>query len=870
VPTVLKRGTVILVLLAAAVAQTALSGGWGLASHRHVRSLLPSGWRITPAGRVITVPNDGPGLTGPWGVAITPDGRKALVTSSGAAVKNETVEMFDLASGRRTSLRMNNGVQGESVFYGVTFSPDGKRAWASGGGQGVVHSYNVSATGRLSPAGDIPAGFFPAGIAYGHTPRGDRLYVANNLGGKSHPNITDEDPPGHTVTVIDPSTGAITRKIDLGRPLDPMDVAFNNEGSKAYVTNWVGRSVSVIDTATQQKVGGILLSPETDPLLADHPTGIAANPVSDELYVANANSDTVSVIDSRTDTLAATIPVGLDPRGPKGSTPVRLTVSPDGRLLFVADAGENAIVVVDTGSKNVLGFIPTAWYPSDVKVTPDGRRLVVVNTYGSGAQPNPCGPFTPLGPIRCPDHKPHYYPGTWYDPPLPEDQYAGTMIKGSVEVIGIPQTRWGLLHALGRWTAQVRANNRVDARHWPEPPWLHGIKHVIYVIKENRTYDEVFGSLPEGNGDPALNLFGNSSAPNHRALASKFVLLDNFYVDAQVSQDGHPWSTQGVATDYTRKVWPFDYAWAYYRAYDSEYVPFRQQFPSEPLASDPTVRRSAAAATAGYIWDDAWNHGVSFRNYGESTNASGVCNPTNEHSSLTHLQARFGEHVDPNYVGWNMQCPDHTTREPEWAREFHQYERNGDLPGLSIVYLPSDHTQGSVPHKATAESYMADNDLALGKLVQTVSHSSYWRSTAIFVLEDDSQDGPDHVDPHRSVALVISPYTQHATVDSTHYDTAAMLATIEGILGLSPMSSFDQRATPMWKAFGSWPIIQPYRAIQPTVIPFGDPGYPRNTKHSPMAAWSARQNFSAPDGPNEDMLGRAIWESIRGKGAHPR
>ena len=232
--------------------------------------------------------------------------------------------------------------------------------------------------------------------------------------------------------------------------------------------------------------------------------------------------------------------------------------------------------------------------------------------------------------IQCPDHRPHYYPGTWYDPPLPEDQYVGTMIKGSVEVIDIPQTRWGLLHALGRWTAQVRSNNRVDARHWPEPPWLHGIKHVIYVIKENRTYDEVFGSLHKGNGDPALNLFGDSSAPNHRALARNFVLLDNFYVDAQVSQDGHPWSTQGVATDYTRKVWPFDYAWAYYRAYDSEYVPFKQQFPSEPLASDPSVRRSAAAATAGYLWDDAFNHGVSFRNSHtfaiRHTDSVSVCN----------------------------------------------------------------------------------------------------------------------------------------------------------------------------------------------------------------------------------------------------
>jgi YVTN family beta-propeller protein len=826
---------------------------------------LPSGWSLTPAGRLITIPRTRVGLPGPWGLALSPGGRSALVTSSGAAVQNETTELFDLATGRRTSLRVYNGNRGASAFYGVTFAPDGRHAWASGGGQGIVHSYSVSPTGQLLPAGDIPAGFFPAGIAFGHTPIGDRLYVANNLGGPVNPSVTYADPPGHTVSVIDPAAGKLTATIDLGAALDPLAVAFNREGTRAYVSNWAGRSVSVIDTTAQQKIADIPLSPQDNPMLADHPTGIAANPRIDELYTANANSDTVSVIDTVTNKVVSTINVALAPGSPKGSTPVGLTVSPDGRTLYVADAGENALAVVDLIHRTVRGFIPTAWYPADVRATPDGRQLVVINTYGFGAGPNPCGPFSSLGPVSCPIHE-RVFPGTYYTPPLSETQYIGSMIKGSVEVIDLPRSDSALTQRLARWTAQVRQNNHVELGMGAAPSWLHAIKHVIYVIKENRSYDQVFGSLGKGNGDPALTLFNDSSAPNHRELARRFVLLDNFYVDAQVSQDGHPWTVQGVATDYVNKTWPFDYAAIYSRSYDSEFVPLEQQFTSEPLASDPSIPRPVATATAGYLWDNAFSHGVSFRDYGEGTPFN---DPTNCHSgkvfsSLTHLQARFGNHVDARYPGWNLDCSDHAVREPEWQREFRQFVRHRNLPGLSIVYFPNDHTQGTTPGTATPASYVADNDLALGRLVQAVSHSPYWRSTAIFVIEDDAQDGPDHVDAHRSVALVISPYTQRAAVDSTHYDTAAMLATMEQLLGLPPMSIYDRRALPMWNAFAASPNMQPYSAIEPSVIPYGDPRHPRNTAHSPMAAWSARQNYSVPDGPNADALNRAIWQSIHG------
>jgi hypothetical protein len=410
------------------------------------------------------------------------------------------------------------------------------------------------------------------------------------------------------------------------------------------------------------------------------------------------------------------------------------------------------------------------------------------------------------------------------------------MIRGSVQIVRLDSGH-AFADQLRRWTARVRSNNQVDKRQPEKPASVSEIKHVIYVIKENRTYDQVFGDLGKGNGDPSLTLFHDDSAPNQRALARRFTLMDNFYVDAEVSQDGHPWSTQATATDYVDKIWPFDYAWAYFRSYDSEFVPIAQQFKSEPLADDPTVPRSAAAATVGYLWDAAYRRGVSFRDYGEGTpwDDPHNCHSGTVFSDLTHLQARFGQHVDPRFPGWNLDCFDHAVREPEWEREFHSYVRNGNLPGLEVVYLPNDHTQGTTKGVATPASYEADNDVAVGRLVDAVSHSHYWRSTAIFVVEDDAQDGPDHVDAHRSTALVISPFTQHRTVDSTHYDTAGMLGTIEDILGLDPMSIFDQRGTRMWPSFASWPNLRPFNVLPTSVIPFGTsfyvPGYGTCTAH---------------------------------------
>ena len=808
-----------------------------------------AGWAVTPIGRQLSVPRSAKGFQGPIGMALSPGGSKVLTLSSGVQRTN-SADLFDLRFHKRTGTVSYDAAKGGAVFYGAAFSPDGLRAYASGGGENVIHVYSVGA--GLKETAQIPAPYFPAGMAYGRTPVGDRLYVANNLGGP--PGTTN--PPGHTVTTIDPATNQVTHVIDLGIAAQPFGVAFERHGRKAYVTNWLGRSVSVINTATESLQGTLALS--GDPLVADHPSAIAANPRRDEMYTANANSDTVSVINTRSDTVVATIDVSLARGALPGATPNGIVASPDGKRLYVALAGENAIAVIGVAKRRVLGFIPTGWYPTDVRIAPNGKRLIVLSVNAAGNHPTLCaGPYA-TGDCTTGDLA--YIAKSI----RPSD-------KGAVAVLKLPTTK----RALTLLTRQVKRNNRVNARVRRKPAWLRAIKHVIYVIKENRTYDQIYGDLGKGNGDPSLTLFKDDTAPNHRELARRFTLFDNFYADADVSADGHSWMTAAGVSDYTTKTWPITYSMAprgQQRARDFEFVESDARYLSEPLPLDTSVFRGASALVNGYLWDNAYAHGVSYRDYGEMTDF-GDCHGPNNESTVTHLDdTRFGDHVDERYPGFNLACADHTKREPEWEREFDDYvaqyqadPSQDPLPQLEFVRLPSDHTFATRADEATPEAYMADNDLALGRLVEAVSHSPFWSSTAIFVTEDDAQNGPDHVDSHRTVALVISPYTQTHRVDSTHYDTASMVATIEDVLGLPPMAIADQRAVRMWHGFSAKPVADPYDALMPSVVPFGEFEAPRNASTAPFARASETWNLSVEDATPEIGLNEAIWKSIKGR-----
>jgi YVTN family beta-propeller protein len=539
----------------------------------------------------------------------------------------------------------------------------------------------------------------------------------------------------------------------------------------------------------------------------------------------------VWVVDVATRTAREQIAVSLYPNAPVGTTPNALALSPDGRTLLVANADNNTVAVVDVETpwrSEVEGFVPTGWYPTAVLFSRDGARMHVLSGKGLASQANPRGPTA--GSRGA------------------EGQYIGGMLQGALSTLAVPSA-----DELKAFTRRVYELTRyTDARRLapPEAPTVSPIpsrvgdaspiKYVFYVIRENRTYDQVFGAIGKGNGDPTLTLFGEEVTPNAHALAREFVLFDNFYVDAEVSYDGHAFSTGAYATDIVEKMWPTNYG-----GRGGIYL-------SEGLWKQRTPYGNISAPPQGYLWDFAVRAGVSVRSYGEFAyweKRGGEVKAT-----VPGLEGR----VSPTYPPYDTSIPD-MERIDRWLEEFREYEKNGELPRLSIVRLGNDHTAGTRPGAITPRSMVADNDLALGRLVEAVSRSRYWKESAIFVLEDDAQNGPDHVDAHRSIALVVSPFTKRRFVDSTLYTTSGMLRTMELILGLPPMSQYDAAATPMYNAFQNTPVLAPF-THRPARIPLTEV----NDWTSYGAQASLEMNLEEADLAPELELNEILWKSIRG------
>ncbi len=428
-------------------------------------------------------------------------------------------------------------------------------------------------------------------------------------------------------------------------------------------------------------------------------------------------------------------------------------------------------------------------------------------------------------------------------------EYIAGLYRGTLGVVDMPDearmARYSkqaydcspLLPSLGV-AGPAPADNAIPAKVGLPSP----IKYVIYVIRENRTYDQVLGDLKEGNGDPNLCIFPDKVTPNAHRLAKQFVLLDNFYCDGEVSADGHEWSMGAYCTDFVKKIWPLSY-----RGSPNKKLSI---YPSEGLFDD------IARPAGGYLWDRCAAAKVSYRSYGEWVDNG----KTPKEPAKARVKALEG-HIDPWFHGYDLEYPD-VQRTERFVEEMTRFEQQGGMPSLSIVRLPNDHTYGTRPGKRTPTAMVAENDLALGQLVEAVSRSKFWKETAIFVVEDDAQNGSDHVDAHRSVALVISPYTQHARVDSTMYSTAAMLRTMELILGLEPMSQFDAAARPMYRAFAGKPSFDPYKHAVPDVD--------MKAINSEMA-WGAKLSegfdFSREDAADDLLLNEVIWRSVRGPNA---
>jgi YVTN family beta-propeller protein len=650
----------------------------------------------------------------------------------------------------------------------------------------------------------MPKGSFPSGVAV--TADGRRLYVADNGSGG--------------LSSVDTATGKVLGTVGTGP--NPFTVGLSGDGRTAYVSNWGTDTVSAVDTAT--------LTVRRTLKVGSHPTSITRNPATGEMYVAVTDADKIVGIDPGTDAATRTIELAPYRNAPVGTSPQGMEVSRDGRTLYVANAGNNDVAVVRLAAKphqrdQVTGLIPTGWYPTTVTLTRDGSRLLVTNAKGLGAGPNPGGP----DPTK---------PGVDYA------QYSGSMVMGTLSDIRVPGR-----DELERYTRQVRTNDRFDAGHREgdrrsvvpvRPGDPSPIKHVIYVVKENRTYDQVFGSLGKGDGDPSLNLFGDESAPNQRKLARDFVTLDNFYVDGAVSSDGWEWATASESNSYNEHLWP---------------VAYGGRGRGDDVYTNPATDPGKITGDSR-IWDRLDDAGISYRNYGMWAGGSLP-------AKVFPTEPRLAGHTDTAYAANDQHIRDNS-RVDEWTREFDGFVRDGRLPTMEFVRLANDHTAGTTPGMPTPRAMVADNDLAVGRIVDAVSHSPYWKSTAIFITEDDAQNGPDHVDAHRTTSMVVSPYTQHGRVDSTMYSTVSMMRTMELLAGIGPLTQFDAAATPMAASFGGGPNLTPYTAITPA-----QRLDELNTAKSPMAAQSAKMNLSEVDRAPERPLNEAIWKSVKGAGSSP-
>jgi YVTN family beta-propeller protein len=732
---------------------------------------------LGPAGKQVTLGDF------PMGGAMSPDGKHLIITNDGQG--EQSLQVIDTSTNN-----VNQTVPyitPEALFLGVVFSPDGKTVYASAGGNDKIRVFSFE-NGYLMEENPIRMSngykprFYPSGLSI--SSNGNFLYAANNL--------------DNSVSKIDLQTRKVVKTVKVGK--NPYTTLLTKD-NKLYVTNWGKSSVSVLDplTLTIEKVIPV----------GRHPNAMVENPLTGDVFVANSDSDTLSILPKKEEDPVQTLALNQSSLGQNGAQPVALAISHNGTTLYVANAGNNNVEVIDVSGEvpQIEGKIPTGWYPTGVFLTLNDRTIMVSNGKGLGAGPNTKG------------------------------HYIGNMMKGTLSVINRPGS-WRL-----RWyTKQVLKNNRdwgstslKENAENPIPNYIGQptpIKHVIYVIKENRTYDQILGDLPKGNGDPSLVTFGAAITPNHHQLATQFVTLDNFFADAEISAQGHNWSVGAKSNDYVEKNWPANYS-GRGRPYD---------FEGDNEATYPED---------GFLWDDAKRSGISFRDYGEFISfnfKTGQWVP--DDPSLKGV-------YDPHYPAWSLNISD-LTRVREWGREFDQFVKKGNLPQLEVVRLPNDHTFGTRPGKLSPQSMVAQNDAALGKLVDKVSHSRYWKDTAIFIVEDDAQNGWDHVDAHRTVALVVSPYTQTGEVDSSFYDTTSMIKTIELILGMRSMTQFDATALPMYNAFAMKPKMKPY-TYQP-------PSYPlniQNTEESTGADLSKKLNFSEADKANEEQLNHILWDELK-------
>ncbi len=758
--------------------------------------LLPNGWGITVIGKSAPLGDL------PLNLAVSPDKKMMAVTNNGEGT--QSIQLIDIATGKLTDTK-----EVRVAWLGLAWSDDSKTLYASGGNGNyimrfLVHNSKLRLRDSIILGKPWPEKISIAGIALDDSRH--LLYA-----------VTKEN---NSLYVVD-----VKQKKVLNRfPLDGEGYTcmLSPDRKLLYVSCWGCNKVVTLDTRKMLLTDAVMVG--------DHPNELLLNADGSLLYVANANDNSVSVIDTRQHKMIETLDAALYPDAPGGSTTNGITLDNKGQTLFIANADNNCLAVFDVrvpGNSKSKGFIPTGWYPTCVRIV--GNTIFVANGKGFSSLPNPRGP----NPMKK-RTKVEYQKRT----SAPEkEQYIGSLFTGCLSMIPIPDEKQLSVYSqvVYRNTPYTKekeirsigkAGNPIPSKVGDASP----IKHVFYIIKENRTYDQVLGDVPGGNRDSSLVLFGEHITPNQHALVKEFVLLDNLFVDGEVSADGHNWSLGAYATDYLEKNWPSQYG-GRGGTYDAEGT------------------RKIANNKNGFIWDYCSRKGVSYRTYGEFADDYKPNIPVLEN------------HFCPYYTSWDQTVMD-TTRFQQWKRDFDSLLVIGAVPQFNTLRFINDHTEGLKLGRPTPIAAVADNDLAVGLFVDYLSHSRIWNESVVFILEDDAQNGPDHVDAHRSPVYVAGGFVRRQFIDHTMYSTSSVLRTIELILGLPPMSQYDAAAEPLWRCFGDTVNSAPFDAIPAQVDLFE-----KNTAMNEWQQKSEQLDFGKEDRAPEAVFNEILWAAIKGTGS---
>ena len=764
------------------------------------RLMLPNGWSLTPVGKQIELGDL------PLNLVVSNNKKLMAVTNNGQST--HSIDLIEVATGKKV-----DSITIAKAWYGLAFGDNDQSLYVSGGHDNLVNKYAITNNKLQFVEKFVLGKAWPALIGT----------AGLDVDEKINKKLFVVSKEGKSLFVFDVNSKMLLNKIDLGA--EAYACKLSPDRNTLFISLWGDQKVLVYDVISGKIANSISVG--------DHPNELLLTKNGSLLYVANSQDNTVSVINVKTAKVVETLNVALFPSSPSGSTTNGIALTEDEKTLYIANADNNCLAVFDVSvvsKSKSKGFIPVGWYPTNVKVV--GKKVYVTNGKGLSSSANPYGPN--------PINKAQVVLSHLGDSTKPAAvQYIGSLFKGTLSIIDVPSAEQLSIFTKAVYKntpytkskellAEGAVGNPIPMKVGEKSP----IKHVFYIIKENRTYDQVLSDVKGGNGDTSLLLFGEYFTPNQHKIVKDFVLLDNFYVDAEVSADGHNWSMGAYANDYVEKNWPASYG-------------------NKGGTHGTSGTLKIGNNKDGFIWDLCAKYNLSYRSYGEFV--------ADDYGTKPRLESLKGHSAV--FAPYGLKVMD-TMRVQQWKRDFDSLLAINAVPQFSTIRLGNDHTEGMREGRPTPFAHVADNDLAVGMFIDHLSKSSVWNESAVFILEDDAQNGPDHVDAHRSPAYIIGPFVKRKFVDHTLYTTSGMLRTMELILGLPPMTQYDAAATPMWRSFTNKPDFSTFSHLKSNVN-LGEV----NSAKTAVSRLSEKFDWSKEDKVPDLIMNEILWQGIKGKPA---